>query len=117
MTDIKAKRPERTPTHPGEIVAEDILPALDLTVTAAAKALGVSRNMLYKIINAESGITPEMALRIGKLAGNGPDIWLRMQNAYDLWHANRKLAKDLAKIPAPPAPKRAARGTDRAQRG
>lgn len=101
MTEMKAKRPERAPTHPGEILAEDVLPALELSVVSAAKALGVSRNMLYKIIRAESAITPEMALRIGKLAGNGPDIWLRMQNAYDLWHANRRLAKELARIPEP----------------
>ena len=101
MTELTARRPNRAPTHPGAILAEDVLPALELNITAAAKALGISRNMLYKIIREESAVTPEMALRIGRLAGNGPEIWLRMQNAYDLWHASRSLGKDLESIPEP----------------
>lgn len=99
MTELTARRPNRAPTHPGAILAEDVLPALELNITAAANALGISRNMLYKIIREESAVTPEMALRIGRLAGNGPEIWLRMQNAYDLWHASRSLGKDLEAIP------------------
>ena len=101
MTELHAKRPDRAPVHPGAILLEDVLPALEMNMTEAAEALGISRNMLYKIGHGTSAITPETALRIGKLAGNGPELWLRMQNSYDLWHARKKLEKDLKRIPAP----------------
>ena len=77
---------------------EDVLPALDLNVTEAAKALRVSRQTLHRVLAGTSAITPAMALRIGKFCGNGPDIWLRMQEAHDLWHAERAIAPELAKI-------------------
>lgn len=87
------------PTHPGEILKEDVIPALRLSVAAMAGHLKVSRQTLHRIVSGEAAVTPEMALRIGKLCGNGPGFWLRLQEAYDLWHAEKRLAPELAAIP------------------
>lgn len=81
------------PPHPGEIVREDCLKALHLTVTEAAKGLGVTRKTLSSVLNGRSGITPEMALRLSKAFGSTPEHWLRMQLAYDLWQAQRGAKK------------------------
>jgi antitoxin HigA-1 len=91
-------RATRCPTHPGELLKEDVLPALRLPVAEAARQLGVSRQTLYKIIAGTSPVTPEMAVRLGKWCGNGPGLWLRMQQAFDLWHAERALGAELAGI-------------------
>ncbi|MEO6718128.1 MAG: HigA family addiction module antitoxin [Novosphingobium sp.] len=91
---------KRCPTHPGELLKEDVLPALRLPVAEAARQLGVSRQTLYKILGGTAPVTPEMALRLGKWCGNGPGLWLRMQQAFDLWHAERALADTLAGIPS-----------------
>jgi len=99
MTEYVAKRDQnREPLHPGEIVREDVLPALGIGVTEAAKAMKISRQTLHRVLAGKSAVTPEMALRLGKFCGNGPDIWLRMQETHDLWHAKRAIASDLAKI-------------------
>ena len=90
----------RRPTHPGEILREDVLPSLGLSVSEAARQLRVSRQTLHRILAGTSAITPEMAVRLGKFCSNGPGLWLRMQEAYDLWNAERRLAKELKKIPA-----------------
>jgi len=94
---MPAKRP---PTHPGVILREDVLPSLGLSVTEAARQLRVSRQTLHRILAGTSAVTPEMAIRLGKFCGNGAGLWLRMQEAFDLWHAERRLAKELDKIPA-----------------
>ncbi|HVC60844.1 MAG TPA: HigA family addiction module antitoxin [Acetobacteraceae bacterium] len=91
--------PAWRPSHPGELLREDILPALRLTVTAAARNLGVSRQTLHAILAERSAVTPEMAVRLGKFCGDGPDIWLRMQMAHDLWQARRDLADTVKQIP------------------
>jgi addiction module HigA family antidote len=99
MTEYAAKRdPNRVPTHPGEILKEEVLPALDMSVTEAATELRVSRQTLHRILAGKAAVTPEMALRLGKFCGNGPGIWLRMQEAFDLWHARRAISDDLARI-------------------
>ena len=87
------------PTHPGEILREDVLPALDLSVMEAAAKLGITRQTLHRIIAPRNPrpVTPEMAVRLGKLCGNGPRLWLNLQAAYDLWHAERRI--DTRKIP------------------
>ncbi len=87
-------RPE---THPGALLREVVLPELNMSKTAIAKALGISRQTLYDILNEKQPVTPEMALRLGKLCGNGPNLWLNMQVAYDLWHAERRI--DISQIP------------------
>ncbi len=97
--DLAAGRPTHEPTHPGALLREDVLPALHISATAAARALGVSRQTLHAILAERAGVTPEMALRLGKLCGNGPGLWLRMQQARDLWRAERDLAEIVAAIP------------------
>lgn len=90
---------ERRPTHPGAILREDVLPALGLSVSEAARQLGVTRQTLHRIMAEKGSITPEMATRLGRFCGNGPGLWLRMQQAHDLWHAERQLGAKLEKIP------------------
>jgi len=78
------------PTHPGEILKEDILPDLGITVTEAAKQLGVTRVALSRIINGKAGISPDMALRLAAWLGSSPESWINMQSAYDLYRASQK---------------------------
>ncbi|MGQ0741343.1 MAG: HigA family addiction module antitoxin [Alphaproteobacteria bacterium] len=87
------------PTHPGEILREDVLPALDLSIMDAAAKLGVTRQTLHRIIARKNPrpVTPDMAVRLGKLCGNGPRLWLNLQGAYDLWRAERRV--DTQRIP------------------
>jgi len=81
------------PVHPGEILREDVLPALGLSIVEAAGLLGVTRQTLHRIIARRDPrpVTPEMAVRLGKLCGNGPRLWLNLQTAYDLWKAERRI--------------------------
>jgi addiction module HigA family antidote len=97
MIEYKAERhPDRCPSHPGEVL-EDILPALGKPKAEIARLLGISRQMLYDITAGRKPISPTIAAKIGKLVGNGPAIWLRMQAAYDAWHAEREV--DVSNIP------------------
>jgi addiction module HigA family antidote len=96
-------RPRRKPTHPGELLREDVLPALGISVSEAARRLRISRQTLHRILAGDAGVSPDMAVRLGKFCGNGPGLWLRMQQAYDLWHAEQRLANELTKIPTTPA--------------
>ncbi len=81
------------PPHPGEIVREDCLKALNLSVTEAAKGLGVTRKTLSSSLNGLSGITAEMALRLSQAFGSTPVHWLQMQLDYGLWQAKRRAKK------------------------
>lgn len=94
-----SQNPGFPPIHPGEILRDDVLPALKMTVKDAAGELGISRQSLHNILNGSASITPAMALRVGKFCGNGPDIWLRMQQAYDLWRAKQEIGDQIKKIP------------------
>lgn len=78
---------KRKPTHPGEIIREDILKPLGLTVTDAADKLGVTRKTLSSLINCRSALSPEMAIRISKATNTTPESWLFMQAKLDLWEA------------------------------
>lgn len=99
MRDYRARRnPDRAPVHPGEVLREDVLPALGMSVSDVAKALKVSRQTLYRILGGKASVTPEMALRLGKFCGNGADLWLRLQESHDLWYAERAIAGELAEI-------------------
>lgn len=101
MPTYPAKHPPAMePAHPGVLLRDDVLPALGLTVAEAARQLRVSRQSLHAILAGRSAVSPEMAVRLGRFCGNGPGLWLRMQAAYDLWHAERKLRREIAKIPA-----------------
>jgi addiction module HigA family antidote len=90
------------PPHPGETLRDDVLPALGLTVTDAADALGVTRAALSRVLNGRAGISPEMALRLerwlGVEHGGRASVWLGMQAAYDLWQAQRSAKATLSKI-------------------
>ncbi len=97
---IVTKPPRMPPVHPGEVLRGDVLPALGITVSEAARQLGVSRQSLYRIMAGSQPVTVEMALRLGKFCGNGPALWLRMQQAHDLWRAERRMRGEIAKIPA-----------------
>jgi antitoxin HigA-1 len=98
MEIYPVSRPKRRPTHPGEVLREDVLPALRMSVSDAAKALGVSRQMLHRVLAGESAVTPEMALRFGKFCGNGPEVWLNMQISRDLWDARHAIADQIDAI-------------------
>ena len=95
------KLPKRglPPMHPGELLREEILPALDRPKTEIAKLLGVSRQTLYDILEERQPVTPVMALRLGKLCGNGPDLWLNLQKRYDLLRAEQELGEKIDAIP------------------
>ena len=88
------------PIHPGEIIREDILPEVGLTVTAAAKALGISRQMLHDILAERRPLSAVMCLKISRLFGTSPEMWMRLQATYDLKRAeqNKKVMQDVFKI-------------------
>ncbi len=99
MKEYIVKRPlKRPPVHPGEILREDVLTRLGFSVSEAARKLGISRQQLHRILSCTHPITTEMALRIGKFAGNGAGLWLRMQQSYDLWHTENRMIEELSKI-------------------
>jgi len=77
------------PPHPGEVIKELCLDPLELSVTEAAEALGVSRKTLSSILNGRAGISPEMAIRLSKAFGTTPESWMNQQAQYDLWHAQQ----------------------------
>ncbi|RWP90140.1 MAG: addiction module antidote protein, HigA family [Mesorhizobium sp.] len=85
--------------HPGELLREDLLPALDKSKTEIAKLLGISRRTLYDILDEKQPVTVGMALRIGKLIGNGPVFWLNLQRIYDLEQAEKALSAEIEAIP------------------
>ena len=87
------------PVHPGEILREDVLPALGLSVAEAANQLRVSRQTLHRILSGTMAVSPEMAVRLGKFCGNGPGLWSRLQSAFDLWHAEKRMQKEIKRIP------------------
>lgn len=99
MTEYRAIEPNRAPSHPG-LLLKEALPALKLSQTKAAKLLGVSRQTLNNVMSGRTAVTPALALKMGKLCGNGPNIWLAMQTKHDLWHTRKAIKRELDKIPA-----------------
>ncbi len=87
------------PMHPGELLREDVLPALGRTRAEIARLLGVSRQTLHAILTERAPVTAEMARRLGKLCGNGPDLWLALQSRYDLDRLSRATRADIEGIP------------------
>jgi len=81
--------PKRKPTHPGEVLREDVLPALKMSQSELAKRLGVSRLSVSELLLEKRAMSPDMAVRIGRLTNTAPDSWLRMQAAVDLWELER----------------------------
>ena len=90
---------KRVPTHPGAVRREDVLHSLPgMSVSAFARNLGVSRQTLHAVLAERSGVSAEMALRLGTLLGNGPQLWLEMQAQFDLWQAEAKLHDELSQM-------------------
>ena len=86
--------------HPGEIIKHDILPEVGLSVTAAAKALGVSRQMLHGILAGRKPLSAVMCLKLARLFGGSPELWMRLQATYDLKKSaqNKKVMERVARI-------------------
>jgi len=94
------RRPNRKPTHPGEVLREDVLPAMHESVTGFASKTGMSRQTIHAILACKRAISPEAALRIGAVVGNGARVWLAMQMEYDLWETEQALHDELTAIAA-----------------
>ena len=88
----------RKPTHPGEVLLEDVIKPLGITITEAAQYLGISRKTLSELIHGKCGLSPEMAVRIGKATNTSPESWLAMQTKLDLWQAMQDEPKDVMKF-------------------
>ncbi|RPI00225.1 MAG: addiction module antidote protein, HigA family [Calditrichaeota bacterium] len=78
---------KRKPTHPGEVLREDVIKPLNLTVTEVAARLGITRKTLSALLNCRAGMSPEMAIRVARATGTTPESWLFMQAKLDLWNA------------------------------
>jgi antitoxin HigA-1 len=87
------------PMHPGELLREDIVPALGRPRVEIARLLGISRQTLHAILTERTPVTAEMALRLGKLCGNGPELWLNLQVQYDLQRLSKTKRAEIAAIP------------------
>jgi addiction module HigA family antidote len=88
----------RKPTHPGKILLEDVIKPLGLTVTEAAKDLGVSRKTLSELVNQKAALSPEMALRIARATKTSPESWLNMQTKLNLWNALQHEPKNVSEF-------------------
>jgi len=96
MTITAKQDPNRCPPHPGEVI-EDMLEDLDYSRSAIARMLGISRQQMHAILAGRKPVSPKIAARLGKLFGNGPGLWLRLQAAHDAWHAEREI--DVSSVP------------------
>ncbi len=97
MVHTAKRNSARCPTHPGGLLREDVIPATGRTKAEIAQLLGISRQHLYDILRERKPVSPAVAVRLGKLFGDGAGVWVRMQAAYDTWNAERK--EDVSKIP------------------
>ena len=87
------------PPHPGEVLKDGVFADNLVSVTDAAAALGVTRVSLSRVLNGKAGVSAEMAVRLGKWLGTGPDVWINMQAQYELWKAEQALKTMVRKIP------------------
>ena len=92
------RRRIRRPTHPGEMLREEYLPDLGLTVATLANALGVSRQSVNELVRERRAVSAEMALRLGKLFGMTPEFWLNLQREVDLWDASQAIKREIEAI-------------------
>jgi antitoxin HigA-1 len=86
------------PPHPGSVLKDAVIDALDLTVTEAAERLDVDRITLSRLINGQAAVSVEMALRLAKALNTTPDVWLGVQNDYDVWHTRKNRKLNLARV-------------------
>lgn len=92
-----SRNPNRCPTHPGELLREDVLPEVKKSKAEISRLLGISRQHLHDILAERKPVSPEVAVRLGKLFGNGAGLWIRMQGIYDEWQASQVV--DVSEIP------------------
>src|SRR5882672_8788479 len=97
MAHVAKRKPARCPTHPGALLREDVIPATGRTKVEIAQLLGISRQHLHDILCERKPVSPTIAVRLGKLFGDGAGVWTRMQSAYDTWHAEQ--TEDVSHIP------------------
>lgn len=97
MTHVARRNPARCPTHPGALLRKDVIPATGRTKSEIASLLGISRRHLYDILGERKPVSPSVAVRLGKLFGDGAGVWTRMQAAYDTWQAEQE--EDVSGIP------------------
>jgi len=97
MVHVVKRYSSRCPTHPGALLREDVIPATGRTKAEIARLLGIFRQHLYDLLRERTTVSPAVAVRLGKLFGDGAGVWVRMQAAYDTWNAERK--EDVSKIP------------------
>jgi addiction module HigA family antidote len=97
MTYIARRNRARCPTHPGALLREDVIPATGRTKSEIASLLGISRQHLYDILRERKPVSPSVAVRLGKLFGDGAGVWIRLQAAYDTWQAEQE--EDVSGIP------------------
>ena len=90
MAHVAKRNSNRCPTHPGALLREDAIPATGRTKAEIARLLGISRQHLYDILRERKPVSPTVAAKLGKLFGDGAGVWVRMQAAYDTWHAERR---------------------------
>ena len=92
------RRIKRRPIHPGEILREEFLPDYGLTISALARALGVSRQTVNELLRERRAVSPGMALRLSRLFGNSPEFWLNLQRNVDLWDAEVSMKDKVRRI-------------------
>ena len=92
-----SRNTDRCPTHPGELLREDVIPETGKSKAEIARMLGISRQHLHDVLAERKPVSPEVAVRLAKLFGNEPLFWIRMQGAYDAWHASREV--DVSAVP------------------
>src|SRR5690242_12150384 len=97
MAYVAKRNTRRCPTHPGALLREDVIPATGKSKVEIAQLLGISRQHLYDILRERKPVSPSVAVRLGKLFGDGAGVWMRMQVAHDTWHAAREV--DTSQIP------------------
>ena len=93
--------PDRCPTHPGDLLQKDVIPATGKPKAEIARMLGISHRHLHDILGERKPVSLEVAVRLAKLFGNAPLFWIRMQGAYDAWHASREV--NVSAVPKPGA--------------
>lgn len=91
--------PTRKPTHPGEVLLEDVIKPLGLTISEAAKDLGVNRKTLSDLVNGRCSLSPNMAVRIAQATNTSPESWLNMQTKLDLWTALKNKPQNIIVFP------------------
>jgi antitoxin HigA-1 len=89
---------ERKPTHPGELIREDLLPETGISQTELAKLMGVSRRTVSELVHERRKVSPDIAFRLARVFNSTPEMWLNMQQAVDIWEADRVHGREYEKI-------------------